>query len=279
MLVSLTQILEVARDRNHAVPSINVFGYEDGRAIVDAAERLGAPVILAANKDMVEFMPLPLLAATLRTLGEAVSVPVCVHLDHTYDLDIIYQAVDEGFTSVMYDGSQLPLEENIANTKKAVDRAHAAGVSVEGEIGSVPYSEGRDHILEIPTDPQEAVRLADESGLDALAVSVGNIHRLKTPTASIDFERLAQILEVVNKPLVIHGTSGIAEPDLKKLVNMGIRKFNVGTVLRQAFGNSVRQQLERDPLLFDRLTIMKHAMPQVQKGAERVLQVLGFVPE
>src|ERR1700689_4320423 len=251
MLVNLATILSPAAESHYSVACFNVFGWEDACAVVDAAAQLGAPVILAATLDFRKFMPIEVIAVMLRSLAERAPVPVCVHLDHTYDVDEVLRAVDRGFTSVMFDGSQLPLEENIAGTRRVAQYAHAAGCSVEAEIGSVPYAQGRAHIKSELTELHDAVRLAAESDLDAMAVSIGNIHRLKEPAAVIDFKRLEAIEAAVTVPLVIHGTSGIFESDIARLARTRrIAKFNIATVLRQAFGRGLRETLARNPERF-----------------------------
>ncbi len=276
MLVNLATILAPAVEGGYGVACFNVFGWEDARAVVDAAEKVGAPVILAASLDFTRFMPVRLIAGMFRALGEAAAVPVCAHLDHTYEIEAVLRGVDAGFTSVMYDGSQLRLEDNIAGTRRVADYAHAAGCSVEAEVGSVPYSEGRDHIKTELTGIADASRLAGETGLDALAISVGNIHRLKAPSARIDFARLAAIEAAVSVPLVIHGTSGIVAEDLARLAGTRVAKFNVGTTLRQAFGRGLRQTLEQHPDRFDRLEIMRDVMGVMTTEATRVIRLLGW---
>jgi fructose-bisphosphate aldolase class II len=276
MLVNLASILAPAVDGGYSVACFNVFGWEDATAVVDAAAQIGAPVIVAANLDFRRFMPTEVIAVTLRSLAERAPVAVCVHLDHSYDLDEVLRAVDAGFSSVMFDGSQLPLEQNIAATRRVVRYAHAAGCSVEAEIGSVPYAEGRAHIRAELTAAGDAVRLASETGLDAMAVSVGNIHRLNTPGAVIDFARLAQIGASVSVPLVIHGTSGIHAQDIERLRRTRVAKFNIGTVLRQAFGRGLRETLARHPGRFDRLEIMADVMPVIAAEAQRMIRLLGW---
>ena len=275
MLVNLATILAPAANSRHAVACFNVFGWEDARAVVAAAEALDAPVILAANLDFVRFMPMELVADMFRTLAAAARVPVCAHLDHTYEVDMALRGVDAGFTSVMYDGSQLPLEANIAGTSRVVDHARSAGCSVEAEIGSVPYAEGRDHIKSELSSPEQARRLAEEGGPDALAISVGNIHRLTSPGAAVDFARLAEIEASVSVPLVIHGASGIFDEDIIRLAATRVTKFNVGTVLRQAFGRGLRQTLAAHPDRFDRLEIMRDVMGTMTMEAARVIKLLG----
>jgi fructose-bisphosphate aldolase class II len=276
MLLNLTKILAPAVDGGYSVACFNVFGWEDARAVVDAAIELKAPVILAVNLDFRRFMPIDAICVMLRSLADSAPVPVCVHLDHTYDLAEVLRAVDLGFTSVMYDGSQLTLEENIAGTLTVAQYAHAAGCSVEAEIGSVPYAEGRAHIKSELTEVGDAVRFAEESGIDAMAVSVGNVHRLQRPGATIDFARLAQIEAAVKVPLVIHGTSGLFDHDIVRLARTRIAKFNIGTVLRQAFGRGLRETLVRYPDRFDRLDIMRDAMPVVSGEAMRMIRLLGW---
>jgi fructose-bisphosphate aldolase, class II len=276
MLVNLSRILAPAVERSYAVACFNVFGWEDARAVVDAAAALGAPVVLAANLTFREFMPLEVISAMLRRLAEDASIPVCVHLDHCYEVPEVLRAIDAGFSSVMYDGSQLPLADNIAGTRKVAQHAHAAGCSVEAEIGSVPYAQGRAHIKTELTRVADAVRLSEESSVDALAISIGNIHRLNKPGAKIDFALLAEIEAVVRTPLVIHGTSGIYEDDIARLARTRVAKFNIGTVLRQAFGRTLRETLARHPERFDRLEIMSDVMPGVGSAAAHMIRLLGW---
>ena len=276
MLVNLAKILGPAADADYSVACFNVFGWEDARAVVDAAGQLGAPVILAASLDFRKSMPMEVIASMLRSLADSAPVPVCVHLDHTYEIAELLRSVDLGFTSVMYDGSQLPLEDNIAGARRVADYAHAAGCSIEAEIGSVPYAEGRAYIKSELTEVRDAIRLCGECRLDALAISVGNVHRLKAPAAVIDFDRLAQIAASVSVPLVIHGTSGIFEEDIVRLARTRVAKFNIGTVLRQAFGRGLKETLARYPDRFDRLEIMGGVMPAVSREAARMIRLLGW---
>ena len=275
MLVNLNDVLPEAADSDYAVPCFNVFGYEDARAIIDAAEEVKKPVILACNKDVIDFYG-PVIAATMFSeLAKNSSQKVVLHLDHTYEEHIVYQAIKAGFSSVMFDGSQLSLEDNIARTKKVAEVAHACGVSVEGEIGSVPYQEGRDHIKTIDTSPDEAQQYAEKSDLDCIALSIGNVHRLTEPTSIIDFELLKKVEALVTKPLVIHGTSGIREEDILKLKKTRVSKFNIGTSLRQALGHNLRDYMNAEKEKFDRLYFMKKAMPHVKEDAIRWFKLLS----
>jgi len=275
MLVNLNDILPAAAASNYSVPCFNVFGYEDARAVVDAAEEVNKAVILACNKDVVDFYGVETAAAMFLNLANNSTVPVCLHLDHTYEEEIIFRALKAGFSSVMFDGSQLPLEENIARTRIVADVAHALGASVEGEIGSVPYQEGRDHIKTIDTEPADAGRFARESGADCVAISVGNVHRLTQPTSIIDFGLLDRIAAEVTVPLVIHGASGIRDEDMQKLKQTRVSKFNVGTCLRQALGHNLRDCMNEEPQKFDRIYFMKKAMPYVTQEAIRNFKLLS----
>ena len=275
MLVTLNDLLPEAAESASAVACINVFGFEDARAILDAAETLQRPVILATNKDMVDLLGVESLAGMLAPMASASSAKVCLHLDHTYDEAIVYKAMQSGFSSVMFDGSQLTLDENIRRSKQVAEVAAAFGISLEGEIGSVPYEEGRDHIKSIYTEPEQAQRFATESGIDAMAVAVGNVHRLTTPTCTVDYERLQKIEALVDIPLVIHGTTGIPEPDIIKLKQTRIAKFNVGTSLRMAVGNALREAMMAEPDQFDRSYFMRKIMPQIRDEATRIIKVLS----
>lgn len=275
MLVTLNDILPRASDSKGAVPCCNVFGFEDAIAIIKAAEHLQKPVILATNKDMVEQLGVKTLAGMLLPLIEQSRAQVCLHLDHCYEESTVYQAMEAGYSSVMFDGSQLSLAENIRRTKQVVSVAKALGVSVEGEIGSVPYEEGRDHIKSIYTVPEEAAQYASESGLDCLAVAVGNIHRLSTPTSEIDFDRLDKIQALVDIPLVIHGTSGIKEADLIQLKRTQVAKFNVGTSLRQALGYKLREVMAQEPKQYDRQYLMAKTAPAIEAEAMRIINLLA----
>ncbi len=275
MRANLNDLLPSAIRDGRAVPCFNVFGIEDAIAVIAAAEAEQLPVIIATNLDMVEFMGAESLAAMLGPLAAKASVPVCVHLDHCYDETIVFSAIEAGYDSVMFDGSQLPIDENIRRCAAVVAYAKASGVSVEGEIGSVAYSEGRDHIRSELTTTEQAVQFATASGVHAVAVSVGNIHRLAESTVPIDFERLQNIAQKIDQPIVIHGASGICEEELRRLPAEGVGKLNIGTSLRQTFGRALREELAANPELFDRLKLFKLIAPQMQAEAQRWLRILA----
>ena len=275
MLVTLNDLLPSAAQSSGAIACVNVFGFEDALAVIGAAEETQKPVIVATNKDMVDMLGVECLAGMLLPLIQKSSAQVCLHLDHCYEEAIVYRAIQAGYSSVMFDGSQLPLDENIRRTKAVSKVTQALGVSLEGEIGSVPYSEGRDHIKSIDTSPEEAKRYAEESGIDAMAVSVGNIHRLTEPTSTIDYDLLGSIESQVDVPLVIHGTTGITESDLITLKQTRVSKFNVGTSLRLVIGNTLREKMAGEPNQFDRRYFMSKVFPAAQQEAVRLINLLG----
>ena len=275
MISNLKDILIPAQDEGYAVACFNVFGYEDARAVVEAAEARNASVILSINLDMRQFMTMEQIIGMLRPMAEKTKIPVCLHLDHTYEMDIVKQAVDSGFTSVMFDGSQLSISENIASIRDIVAYAHPKGVSVEAEVGSVPYATGRDHIKSAITEVSEALAMEEQGQPDALAISIGNVHRLESGSVAIDLDCFNELEKALSLPLVIHGTSGLEDKDIQMLALRQVAKFNVGTILRKSFGNSLRTTLESDPDLFDRITIMQKVIPDLRATATQVIHLLG----
>ena len=270
---TLADVLKPALAEGYAVPGLVCLGWEDARAYVAAAEAERSPVILQAGPGCREHTPLSVLAAMFGHLADGASVPVVIHLDHGYALDECRQAIDLGFTSVMYDGSRKPLDQNIEETAAIASLAHAAGVSCEGEIGFVGYAEG-EHSA--GTDPSEAARFARETGVDAMAVSIGNVHLQKDHGARLDEQALAAIEAVTDLPLVIHGGSGVPVDQRQKLAaGSAICKFNIGTELRQAFGQALRSVLDADAKLFDRLAILKGTEPEIETAARAVMCALG----
>jgi fructose-bisphosphate aldolase class II len=275
MLVNLTDLMQPALKNGYAVPCFNVFGYEDALAVINAAQARNAGVILAVNLDMTLFMPLDHIIGMLKPLAQSATVPVCLHLDHNYDIPTVIKAIDAGFTSVMYDGSQLPIAENVAGVKQIVAHAKSKGVSVEAEVGSVPYATGRDHIKSELTDLTEALMMIEQAKPDVLAVSIGNVHRLENTFVDIDFIRFNELQAALDVPLVIHGTSGVKTHDIQVLAKGNVCKFNIGTCLRQRFGHTLRKTLNDNPSLFDRLTIMKTIIPEVSDEADKMICLLG----
>lgn len=271
-LVTLKDVLQPALANGHAVAGLVTLGWEDMRAYVAAAEAENCPVILQAGPSCREHTPLPILGKMFRHLAEGASVPVVAHLDHGYSAEDCRIAIDSGFTSVMFDGSRTPLQQNIDDTGAIVEMAHAAGVSCEGEIGFVGYSGGENSA---GTDPEEAAKFARETGVDAMAISVGNVHLQQDKEGGLDEPRIRAIEAVTEVPLVIHGGSGVPLEQRTRLARGSkVCKFNIGTELRMAFGAALREAVNSDPDRFDRVSILKETHDPVVTAARRVLR--GF---
>jgi len=264
MLVTLRKALKKALNNNYAVAGLVTLGWEDMRAYVEAAEKENCPVILQAGPSCRQHTPLPILGKMFNYLAENASVPVVAHLDHGYTKEECIKAIDSGFSSIMFDGSKKPLNENIDSTAMICELAHAAGVSCEGEIGFVGYSGGEGSA---GTVPEEAAKFALDTNIDAMAISVGNVHLQENKEGGLDEDRVRAIEKLTDVPLVIHGGSGVPIAQRRFLSqNSKICKFNIGTELRSSFGGALREAVNRDPNRFDRVQIMKDThQPLVEK--------------
>ena len=271
-LATLAQVLQPALAGRYAVGGLVTLGWEDMRAFVAAAETENCPVILQAGPSCRAHTPLPVLGAMFRNLAETVSVPVVAHLDHGYTYDECSEALDSGFTSLMYDGSRQPLRDNISETLAISKLAHAASISCEGEIGFVGYADGENSA---GTDPAEAAIFAEETGIDAMAISVGNVHLQQDKEGGLDEQRIAAIQDVTSVPLVIHGGSGVPVAQRTKLARTtNICKYNIGTELRMAFGQALRETVNSDTSRFDRVSILKDTHEPMVAATRRVLKAL-----
>lgn len=272
-LATLSDVLQPALRDGYAVGGLVSLGWEDMRAYTAAAEDEGLPVILQAGPSCRKHTPLPVLGKMFRTLADSVSVPVVAHLDHGYTFEECKEAMDAGFTSLMFDGSRLPLAENIAETKRIADMAHAAGISCEGEIGFVGYSDGE---KSTGTDPAEAARFAAETGVDAMAISCGNVHLQQNKEGGLDEVRIRAIEAVTEVPLVIHGGSGVPVAQRTSLARGSkICKYNIGTELRMAFGKALCAAVASDPDRFDRVQILSEVEAPIAAVAREVLRAIG----
>ncbi len=275
--VSLKEVLKPAMEEHRAVAGLVVLGWEDARAYVAAAEETGIPIILQAGPGCRAHTPVPILGKMFRHLADQASVPIVCHIDHGYSVHECLEGIDNGFTSVMFDGSKLPISENIDITARIVETANAAGVSVEGEVGFVGYAEGAPSAN---TPPEEAARFNNESGATALAISVGNVHLKTVKTSGINFDALKAIEKVTTLPLVLHGGSGIPVNIRKRLARESrVSKFNIGTELRMAFGNSLRKSLTENPKIFDRITLLSPTVDAVKSVTIEVICALNGKPE
>lgn len=273
-LVTLKDVIQPARSGGYAVAGLVTLGWEDMRAYVAAAEAENCPVILQAGPGCREHTPLPVLGKMFRHLAERASVPIVAHLDHGYTFEECKEALESGFTSLMFDGSRKPLQQNIDETAAIAEMAHAAGISCEGEIGFVGYSGGEQSA---GTDPAEAAKFAADTGVDAMAISVGNVHLQTDKDGGLDEPRIRAIEAVTDVPLVIHGGSGVPMAQRQLLSQTSnVCKFNIGTELRMAFGTALRTAVNSDPERFDRVQILKDTHDPLVAATRDVLR--GFMP-
>lgn len=242
MLVNLKEILKIADEKKISIGAFNAPNMSCAKAIIAAAEELGQPVIIMhaqVHEDM-GICKMEEVAPVMSYFAKTAKVPVCMHLDHGEDLDYIKRGLELGFTSVMYDGSNLSTEENVANTKKAVEEAKKYGASVEAEIGSMGAREGGGgNDSSIYTDPDAAVEFVKETGIDALACAFGTAHGFYKDAPKLDFERLSKIESMIDVPIVMHGGSGVSEDDYREVIKRGVRKVNYYTYMAKAGGEAV----------------------------------------
>lgn len=242
-LVTLKEILSKTRMKKYAVGGFNFNTYEDAQGIIDGAVAKNSPVIMMASMGAVSYMGLEALAGMVKGMAESVKIPVCLHLDHATDYDLIKRAIKIGFTSVMVDVSAKDYETNIAETKAIVEFAKQYGCSVEAELGKVGGKEEHivvDDMSATFTDPDDVPRYVSETGIDALAIAIGTVHGFYKSEPKLDFDRLEKIVKITDCPLVLHGGSGVPVDDFKKCVRIGMSKINVGTELKYTFSKAVR---------------------------------------
>ena len=271
--VNLKKILNDANKKNYAVAGLVVLSWDDALAFTQASDETGIPIILQAGPSCRAHTPIPILGKMFRYLAEQTKTDVCCHIDHGYTLKDCYEGINSGFTSVMFDGSKLPLDQNIKLTSKIVKKAHKYKISVEGEIGFVGYPDGR---TSEGTNLDESIEFAKKSKIDAMAISVGNMHLQTTKKAKIDYEKILMIQKKTKIPLVLHGGSGIPSNQRKKLAkNTNVAKFNIGTEIRMMFGSSLRKNLKNNPKIFDRLKILDPTIKDLVKVTKKVIKEIG----
>jgi ketose-bisphosphate aldolase len=238
--------LGITREDAWAVGHFNVHNQEFIKAVVQAAEQERSPAILAVGMLSIKYMGLEPLVSSCRIMSNESSTPIAIHLDHARELGIVRQALDCGINSVMFDGSALEYEENVAKTTEVVKMAHDCGATAEGEIGIVPHGTASVSDADM-TNPDRAVEFAERTGVDFLAVSLGSIHGMKTAGASLNQDLLQQLHRQIPVPLVLHGASGVVDEHLKAAVNNGIRKINVNTGLKVVLKDFLSTRLAESP--------------------------------
>lgn len=242
MLVNMKSLLEKAENGNYAVGSFSVANMEMVLGVIQAAEELKAPIILQIAEVRLKQSPLEVIGPLMVAAAKGAKVPVAVHFDHGKTLEKITQALELGFTSVMFDGSHLPLSENIDMTNKVIEKAKQFGAAVEAEIGCVGGSEdGSEDIAINCTDPADAVRFEKETGVDALAIAIGNAHGNYKSTPKLRFDILEKVEEMTKTPLVLHGGTGITPDDFVHCSKTGIKKINIATATFDSVENNVKK--------------------------------------
>ena len=285
MLVNLKEMLADAEARNIAVGAFNAAGLECIEAIFDAAEELNMPFVLMFAQLHEPWMHLKTIGPIMVDVAKKSKVPVCVMLDHGEDLDYLQQALDLGFTAIMYDGSTLPYEENVANTKKAVEMARRYGASVEAELGSMGRREygngnhsGEEDETKIYTDPALAAEFVAETGVDALACSFGTTHGIFLKAPKLDFDVVRNVRKLTNNiPIVMHGASGVSTEDLHRSIEAGVSKINYYTYMDKAGGAAAAAAIqaipEGRPIFFS--TVMRAARDAMRDDVRNAMKVFA----
>jgi len=284
MLVTLKEIMDIAEEKNIAVGSFNASCLEAVEAELEAAEELKLPVIIQFAQCHEPWIPLRTIGPVMVEMAEKAAVPVCVHLDHGETLEYLSEALEIGFTGIMYDGSVLPYEENLENTKKAVEMAGRYGASVEAELGSMGKREsgsgtdgaGADDDTKIYTDPDLAALFVKETGIDALACSFGTTHGIYLTEPRLDFDVVRNVrAKTGDIPVVMHGGSGVSTEDYHRAVEAGVRKINYFTYMDKAGGAAVVDHLnslkEGEPVFFSSIFMAaREAMKENVRSAMKV---------
>ena len=277
-LVNLKYLMDRAEEGKYAVGAFNCNNMEIVQAIVEAAEEENSPVIIQASQGAIKYAGLDYIVALVKTAAEGSTIPICLHLDHGTDFDQVCECIKRGFTSVMYDGSKHPLEENIRITKEVLKIARAAGVSVEGELGKIGGTEDEVHVDEkdaMYTDPQEAKYYVDQTGVDALAIAIGTAHGQYKGEPKLRFDILEEVKKVVDSPIVLHGSSGVPDEAIRKAVDLGVRKINIDTNIREAFVKGVHEAIAKNPKEIDPRKILGPAKEEMKQIVREKIRLFG----
>ncbi len=267
-------VVAAAAQHRSGVGAFNVIHVEHAQAIVAGAEAADAPVVLQISENCVRYHGgLEAIGAAMLAVARAAAVPVAVHLDHAEHTGLVDEAVAMGFTSVMFDASSLPFAENVATTAEVVQRCHSDGVWVEAELGEVGGKDGV-HAPGARTDPVEASDFVAATGVDALAVAVGSSHAMLTRDAVLDLDLIAALAAQVPVPLVLHGSSGVSDPQLSAAVASGMSKINISTQLNKVFTAAVRNHLAAHPELVDSRRYIAAGRQAVTDEVARLIRIL-----
>jgi fructose-bisphosphate aldolase class II len=264
-----------AKNAGTAVGAFNVILLEHAEALVAGAQIAKLPVILQISENCVSYHKAlkPISVATI-AIAESASIPVSVHLDHAESEDLVKQALDLGYDSVMFDGSKLSYADNVAASARMAALCESYGATLEVEIGEVGGKDGV-HAPGVRTNPLEAKAFAEATGADLVAVAVGSSHAMTTRDATLDFDLIAEIASTVSVPLVLHGSSGVSDPDLQKAVKAGMSKINIATHLNNVFTHEIREALNANPKLVDPRKYIAPGRDAVATEVARLLTLLG----
>ncbi|MDH5766451.1 MAG: class II fructose-bisphosphate aldolase family protein, partial [Gammaproteobacteria bacterium] len=276
-LVRMDDMLQHAYKNRYAIAAFDVVSLDFISGIINAAEETRSPIIISLAESHFEYFDFELLMSAVVTSARRTSVPVAIHLDHGESLESAINGINLGCTGVMVDASNLPLEKNIEHTKAVVEMAHACGIPVEGELGYVPGVEGEDaerHPGEvIYTTVDEAKSYVDATGVDFLAVSIGTVHGRMKGEPKLDFDRLAEINQALQIPLVIHGGTGLSEKQFLKLIDNGVTKINYYTALADAAGRCIQQNNQQNASGYT--SMVKGVINAIQQEAIRCIKLWG----
>lgn len=281
MIVPTQQILEKASSGGYAVGSFNTSNVEVMRTILEAANETGSPVLVETSEGEMHFGGAEVFAASFEKVASEIKVPAALHLDHGKSWETVKEAIDQGYRSVHIDASNLPFAKNVELTKRVVALARPHGIFVEGELGHIPGVSvvHTEKVLEVTgiekTDPALAAKFVGITGVDCLAVSIGNVHGLYQDKKVLDFALLRQIRATVACFLSLHGASGISRPDLKEAISFGISKVNINTELRQAYIGGLREELREHPEEIKPYTVFLPALEEVKKIVKDKVVILG----
>lgn len=274
MLVSTASLLDAATSAGIGLPAYNLLHLETAEAISLGAEATGTGVVLQVSENCVKYHgTLAPLTAAAEAIARSSDAPLSLHLDHAEDLDLVREALDLGFSSVMYDGSKLDYAQNVGNTRRVVEWARAAGAVVEAEIGKIGGKDGA-HAPGVRTDPDEAERFWRDTGVGALAVAVGSSHAMLERTAELDADLISRIAAQVDVPLVLHGSSGVPDGSIQAAIRAGMVKINVSTQLNKIFTGEVRRALAESPNLVDSRKYLAAGRAGMALEVERLNRVI-----
>lgn len=275
-LVPMTEFLPRAKANRFAVGQFNMNNLEFTQAIIEAGAEENSPLIFGVSEGAMRYMGLEYTVAMAKAAADKAGVPVALHLDHGSSFEVVMKCIQAGFSSVMFDGSHYPFEENIALTKKVVEAAHAVGVSVEGELGTIG---GVEDDLSVDEEdaalakPDEAIRFWEETRVDALAIAVGTAHGIYKGEPKIRFDIIEEVAKNVEAPIVLHGGSGVPDEAIRKAISFGVGKINVNTENQVAFTDKIRELLGAKPDMIDPRKYLgpaRDAIKQVVKGKMRL---------